>query len=215
MVGLVIGLVLLIAVAYFFIGGRQVNRTTEDVSRIQESGRNALELMGHAIRQAGSRNDANSAFSGTALSGTDGASNAPDTITVQYESQPGGEADCAGTTVASGLMTYAFAINRAVNPPVLTCNGTVVVDGIEDLQVSYGIDANRDGNVEFYTAAPTAAQFPQVSAVRVNILVRGLQPNVAVGGTQTYSFNGANVTATDGFLRRVFTATYTVRNQAW
>jgi len=47
-VGMVIGLVLLIALAYFFVGGRQVNRTTEDVSRIQESGR-ILSLKPHNV----------------------------------------------------------------------------------------------------------------------------------------------------------------------
>ena len=212
-VGMVIGLVLLIALAYFFVGGRQVNRTTEDLSRIQESGRIAIELMGRAIRQAGYRTNPDVLFSGTTVTGTDGAAGAPDTVTVQYEAQQGGEANCVGTNVAAGaLVTFLFAVDNVASPPTLTCNGTVVVDNIEDMQITYGIDADKDGNIELYKTAPTAAEFAQVVAVRVTLLVRGPQTNTATG-TQTFTFNGASVTKTDGYLRRVYTATYAVRNQ--
>ena len=57
MIALAIGLVLLGALAYFFLGSQQMNRTHDDVSRMQESGRNAMEVLGKAIRQAGYRLD--------------------------------------------------------------------------------------------------------------------------------------------------------------
>ena len=220
MVGMVIGLVILIALVYFFIGGRFVNRTTDDVSRMQESGRNAIELMGRAIRQAGYNSDdfvgAEAPFPGTALTGTVGDSGAPDTITVQYASQAGGELDCLGGNIAGGgLVTAVFAVNAGVDPPVLTCNGTAVVDNIEDMQITYGIDVERDGNIEFYKTAPSAAEFNQVAAVRVTLLVRGPSLNIATNRKQTLLYNGANVTKTDGYLRQVYDATFTVRNQAF
>lgn len=215
LIGMTLGLVVLIALGYFFLGGRQINRTADDVSRMQESGRNAIELMGRAIRQAGYRSDVSWPFTGTALAGTNGASGAPDTITVQYEAQTGGEANCIGTNVATGLVTAAFAINNVSNPPALTCNGTTVVANVEDMQIDYGIDAGRDGNIEFYKAAPAGAEFGQVAAVRVSLLVRGPTTAVAAGNAQTYHYNGSDVTKTDGFLRQVFGATFTVRNQAW
>ncbi|MFP5419489.1 MAG: PilW family protein [Gammaproteobacteria bacterium] len=196
MVGMTIGLILLAALGYFFLGSRQASRTHDDISRMQESGRHALELLGSAIRQAGYRSDADSPFAGTALTGTDGAI---DTITVQFDAQPGGEADCAGANVAGGsLVTYAFGVNASRQ---LTCNGQPVVDHIENMQIEYGIDANKDGQIEAYKAAPTAAEFPAVSAVRVTLTVRGPTPNAATDG--------------DGFLRQTYTTTYTVRNQAW
>jgi type IV pilus assembly protein PilW len=221
MVAMGIGLLLLGALAFFFVGSRQVNTSTDDVSRVQESGRNALELMGRAIRQAGYRSDPNFAFAGTALAGTDGASSAPDSITVQYAAQQGGEWDCTRTNniAAGSVVTAAFAIatDTSVTPnvPVLTCNGTVVVDNIEDMQIAYGIDAAKDGNVEFYTTTPTPAQFGQVAAVRISVLARGPTASAAATKTQTYTYNGAAATKTDGYVRRVFTATFAVRNQAW
>jgi len=194
MVGMVIGLIILAALGYFFLGSRQASRTHDDISRMQESGRHALEILGTAIRQAGYRANADVVFSGTALAGTHGTH---DSLTVQFDAQEGGEYDCAGTKVDAGaLVTYAFAVNGALQ---LTCNGQPVADNIEDMQFQYGVDANNDGVIDTYTATP--ANFGQVRAVRVTLTVRGPTPNAATGG--------------DGFLRQTYTSTFTVRNQAW
>ncbi len=214
MVSVVIALVLMIALMQLLLGTMQTDRSTSDISRMQESGRNSLEMMGRVIRQAGSRNNVDVQFAGVALTGTEGASSAPDALTVRYEAQTGGETDCTGATVAAGaLMTFAFAIDSTVNPPVLTCNGVALVDNIEDMQISYGLDAAKDGIIDSYSTA-TGAQFGQVAAVRVTLLVKGPSAGVAANKTQSYSFNGAGVTKTDGVLRQVFNATFAVRNQA-
>jgi len=205
MVSVVIALVLMIALAQLLLGTMQTDRTTSDVARMQESGRNALELMGRAIRQAGARSNADVAFSGVALAGSNGAG-APDAITAQYEAQDGGETDCAGNAVAAGaLMSYAFAVNTAANPPTLTCNGVSMVDNVEDLQITYGIDADKNGVVESYVDASTA-NFAQVAAVQITLTVRGPSANIAAPAS------GAS--SAGGYLRQTFNATFTVRNQA-
>ena len=198
MIGMTIGLIVLLALGYFFMGSTQANRTHNDISRMQESGRNALEILGTAIRQAGYRTNVVVAFAGTALTGADGAT---DSITVQFDAQEGGETNCAGTNVAEGaLVTYAFTVNANRE---LICNGggggVVVVDNIENMQITYGIDGDKNGVIESYTATPAA--FGQVAAVRVNLVVRGPTANAATGG--------------DGFLRQTYATTFTVRNQAW
>lgn len=225
MIGLTAGLVLIGALAYFFLGARQLNRTHEDVSRMQESGRIALEIMGKAIRQAGARNAETSVNftrpfalgAVNALDAIEGASSAPDGITVRYDVQEAGEADCLGNAVAHpGRLTYVFAIDTATH--ALTCtNGTgatpvVVMDNIEDMQITYGIDSNDDGAIESYQSA-TGLDPKQVAAVRVSLLARGPTERGATG-TQTYTFNDVSTTVTDGTLRQVYTATFTVRNQA-
>lgn len=207
MVSVVIALVLMIALMQLLLGTMQTDRTTSDVSRMQESGRNALELLARAVRQAGARNNADVAFSGTPVTGVDGAGTAADSMTAQYEAQDGGETDCTGAVVAAGaLMTYAFAVNAAVDPPTLTCNGTTMVDNIENLQISYGIDADKNGAIESYVDAPTATQFAKVAAVRVALTVRGPSANMAVPASAA--------SVADSYLRQVFNATFTVRNQA-
>lgn len=211
MIGIALGLVLLIALGYFLLGSRQANRTHDDLSRMQESGRHALEILGTAIRQAGYRKDADVEANVALVGALTGTNATPDTITVQYHAQDGGEADCTGANVAAGaLVTYAFTVNGSRE---LTCNGTAVADNIEDMQIEYGIDTDKDGVIESYQEAAGVADFGQVAAVRVNLLVRGPTGHAATGN-QTYAFNGADVTKTDGFLRQVYTATFTVRNQA-
>jgi type IV pilus assembly protein PilW len=215
MIGLTIGLLLLSALAYFFLGSRQVGRTHNDMSRMQESGRTALYILGAPIRQAGARASPLVAFSGTPLTGTEGGGN-PDAITVSYEVQDGGEADCMGNTVASGTVTYVFAVD-AVHHTLTCSNGAVgavpvvVMDNIDDMQIMYGIDTNGDGAIDSYQTA-TGLVPAQVAAVRISLLVRGATDHIATGDTQTYTYNGAAVTATDGVLRQIYTSTFTVRN---
>ena len=223
MIGLTAGLVLIGALAYFFLGSRQVNRAHEDVSRMQESGRIGLEVMGRAIRQAGARANVNAPFPGTAMMATQGAtqgdSELPDSITVRYDAQEGGEVDCLGNTIASGTVTYVFAVINNT----LTCTSdpthaptvpprVVVIDNIENMQITYGLDAERDGNIDSYQAASGAV--PTAAAVRVSLLVRGPSEFLAAGKAQKYTYNSTSVPASDRYLRQVYTSTFTVRNQA-
>ncbi len=235
MVAMTIGLIVLIALGYFFLSSTQISRTTDDVSRMQESGRNALELIGRAIRQAGYRINVDEKFGGTnklsvnynakVISGTDGAGTNPDSITIKYNAQEGGDVNCTGADVAAGtadnpnMVTAKFEVTGGA----LTCNDTVVVENIEDMQISYGIDgsaaAAKDGAIDkiggkAYISNPTTEQFEYVAVVQISLLTRGPSTNVTTND-QTLSYNGASVTGDDGHLRQVYSATFTVRNQAW
>lgn len=242
MVAMTIGLIILIALGYFFIGSTQINRTTDDVSRMQESGRNALELMGRSIRQAGYRRVIDQSFGGDSTSGsnygakvidgengvvaTNAANDAPDKIIVKYDAQEGGDVNCKGEDVAantSGTPTMVTA-TFALRDGALTCSakgdGTdwvIVVDNIENMQISYMIDIGdnfkKDQIVDAVTTSPTVDQFKQVAAVQVTLLTRGSTPNAATNNSQTLTYNGASRTYTDGFLRQVYSATFNVRNK--
>ena len=224
MVGLVIGLFMATALAWFYLGSRTLSRTSDDVSRMQESGRNALESMGMAIRQAGYRANVSAALSGAPLSGIN-ANIGADSITIKYDAQEkDGETDCGGNAILAGVtMTETFTVDTTTNPPSLKCNGVAIVDNIEDMQIQYGIDANRDGTIELYKTQPAANEFQSVAAVRVAFLVRGPSPRAAAlkldATTQTYMqsvyFNGASVNYTDGYLRQAYTGTFAVRPQAY
>jgi type IV pilus assembly protein PilW len=216
MVGLTAGLILVGILAYFLIGGRTVNRAHEDVLAMQQSGRTALEIMGRAIREAGARRNVNVAFAPGALTATEGASGAPDGLVVRYDVQDGGEVDCLGNAVAVGTVTYVFAVDTTNH--TLTCtNGTgatpeVIMDNIENMQITYGVDTGGDGSIDAYQSAsglvPTS-----VTAVRVSLLVRGPNSQIATGN-QTITYGGSTVVNSDRHLRQVYTSTFTVRNQA-
>lgn len=275
MISMVIGLILLGTLAYFYLGSQQLSRTHDDLSRMEESGRNAMEIIGKAVRQAGYRLDVNQplhvaannigaiigADGGGPAPGTAGAAAAPsDTLTIRHDPMwvlhatnlnKGSEAGCIGNAVLSNndvdtttgatpvntnLVEYSFRIDNlalrcnsaATNPAT---GGTVVVDNIERMQITYGL-RDATGAITAYlpavdptaaapaaaaagvTSVATAAQFAQVAAITVSLLVRGPSTSITANRSQTYTYNGETVTATDGFLRQVYTSTFTLRNQA-
>jgi type IV pilus assembly protein PilW len=253
MITLVISLVLLGALTYFYLGSQQTSRANEDISRMQESGRNAMDILGKAIRQAGFRLDVDqplyidSTNNIGAIIGTDGggtgASALPDTITLRHDpvlvpdaTNPiqGKEITCLGNIKTSNNDTFDSYGLREVNKQVveysfsilnnaLKCNsvaknpatgGQIIVDNIENMQITYGL-GNGLGSITSYTNIPTAAQYSQVAAVKVSLLVKGPSTGIAANKSQTYTYNGETVTKTDGFLRQVYTSTFTVRNQAF
>lgn len=85
--------------------------------------------------------------------------------------------------------------------------------GIEDLQVTYGVDNDGDRQAEEYATADGVTDWGAVVSVRLSALVRSIQDNVAENN-QTYSFNGIDVRATDRRLRQAFSTTVTLRNKA-
>jgi type IV pilus assembly protein PilW len=206
MVAIAIGLIMSLALSYFFLGSQKSSRVHDDSSRMQENARNALDIMGRAIRQAGYTVD----YKGLkttpfdSISASNGASaTTPDSITVRYEGQVDGETDCAGAVRASGVpLVFAFAVNGSLQLTCTNAAGTevVVADNVENMQITYGVDASRSGNV----ASPyvdTTADFSKVAVVKVILTMRGTTADTANGGV-------------DGYVRQTYSASYTVRNQA-
>lgn len=245
LVAMAIGLVLVGGISYLLMGSKWVSRTQDEVSRMQESGRNAMEALGKAIRQAGFVLDVDQPMAGDPMVGTDSAGALPDTLTISHDPAwvadatvppnpvKGSELNCEGVQVTSNntpdpitgvrpantnTVNYAFSVAGGQllckadtsNPAV---GGKVVADNIEDMQITYGI-GNGAEIVQKYVTAPTATEWAHVNAVRISLLVRGPSAGLVPGNSQTYFYNGANVTSTDGHLRQVYTSTFTVRNQA-
>jgi len=87
-----------------------------------------------------------------------------------------------------------------------------IAEGVENMQILYGIDVDSNGIVESYSAADAVADWSQVAAVRISLLMAGNDDNVATS-KQKYTYNGALVEAPDQRLRQVFTTTVSVRNR--
>ena len=90
-----------------------------------------------------------------------------------------------------------------------------LIEGIEDLQIQYGVDTNDDMLVDTYVAAGGvgASQWGNIVAVRLSVLADTIE-NVATAetgyNTGTFSSNSPG----DRKLRREFTTTVTLRNRA-
>ena len=248
LIAMTLGLLLVVGIGTIFVGSNQSYNVQEENSRIQESGRYALDIIGRSLRQAGADAPINTnpaaltvecvapvctAINGTNNTVNNGINNT-DTLAVQLyanpdENNPGvgwGTRDCTGGFVATGaLMTNTFAMNGTD----LRCTGSVggvqpLLPDIEDFQVLYGVDAaGNDQSADLYTAAPNAAQLPNVVSVRVCVLVRSTNPGVVTGANQSFlncagalgtaAGNAAFTAAGDSRLRRAFVATYNLRNR--
>jgi type IV pilus assembly protein PilW len=235
MVAMVLGLLILLAVSSIYIGSRQTFRLQDDNARLQETGRYALEVMGRSIRQAGFWNMPISpvatatAFQplagGAVITGLNGASGAPDTVTVQYDGLTG-DRDCEGNALgANAVVQDAYRLNNNELQCDGNADGTVdhqaLVSDIEDVQILYGIDTTADQSADQYVATP--ANWAQVVSARVCVQARS--PNSVNNAPQRFlNCGGALGTLTGGAafttagagdlrLRRTFIATYNLRNR--
>ncbi len=165
----------------------------------------------------------------------------PDTITLRrdptwvkdaHNTLKGEEANCAGGIITSDnelhpqtgmrvanskLIVSTFSIEKGeLRCDTIAPNGkstsAKLVDQIENMQVEYGMDLEGNGNITSYETADKVGDFSRVAAVRVSLLVKGTAPSTTAGQAQTYTFNGETIKASDGFLRRVYTATFALRN---
>lgn len=102
-----------------------------------------------------------------------------------------------------------------------------VAEGIEAMRISYGIDTHAppDGTPAKYTETPTLAEFAQVVAARVSLLVRSPKPTAGYDdSSRRYDLDGdgnAELGCADApdllpcnYHRHVFTQSFQVRNIA-
>ncbi len=225
MIALLIGVFLLGGILQIFVSGKQTNRMQENLSRLQENGRFAIGFLSRDIRMAG--------FWGcmiptsTEIDGTDGASGAPDSMTLRGAFERTDVWNC-GTPVVpaptiscpkladpaniytdtTSIITYSIvnnALRRTTN--CITTANADVVEGIENMQILYGVDTdpptpqNKYGTPNYYVSANSlsAADWPKVVSIRITLTARTLEGNLIPTG--------------DGRIRRNFTSTIVVRNR--
>ena len=142
MVAITIGLLLLSGVFTIFMSNKQSYRVQENMGRVQENGRFAVDLMARTLRMTAWQGDtvdewANGALSASsggvqALSGTNNESSAgilagSDTITATYQGNTDGFVrDCLGNVVPVGVnVQNTFQVNTTAGGVVGAPAGTV------------------------------------------------------------------------------------------
>jgi len=94
-------------------------------------------------------------------------------------------------------------------------NPLELIEGVEDMQVTYGVDTSGDDIVDAYQTANTvntAANWINVISAEISLLVETQDDNLTTDNL-TYTYNGATVTSADNRLRRVFTTVVGIRNR--
>lgn len=129
----------------------------------------------------------------------------------------GGSGDGVPTLKMVELTPSSSVCSTAAGDSCGSMSTRAIADGIEDMQLEYGIDANADGVPEMFSLAPTLAEWPSVVAVRVFILARNTEPTQGYADTKRYSLNSAGTlgAALGGpYKRQVYSATVLATNLA-
>lgn len=235
MIAMVIGLVLLAGLAQVFVTGQSSYGLQEKMGDLQENGRFALHFLQRDLRMAGyPKNDVTvKAFD--IVKTVDGSGDGADTVSIRFRAPTGGIVDCAGANKAAGeLVEDTFSVTKGDDGVRrLTCQGNSgngaqpLVDGIENMQVQYGIDADSSsedagwGYADYYTNATEVSAkglWNSIVSVRIAILASTINPITDEDeASQAQSFTLLDVTGIelgDKKVRgRVFTTTIEVRNR--
>ena len=92
-----------------------------------------------------------------------------------------------------------------------------IAQGIQDMQIEYGIDRSGDGYADEYVADPTTDEMDRVITIRIYLLARSTEPDTNYLNDHTYDYSNAGIapyTPNDSYYRRVFATTVKVRNHA-
>ncbi len=88
-----------------------------------------------------------------------------------------------------------------------------LVDGVEDMQIRYGVDDDGDGIPNRFLTADNVADFRQVVAVRIALLLRSIEERLRKPKARTFHLLKKTVTTpADRYLRKVFDTTVQLRN---
>lgn len=134
--------------------------------------------------------------------------------------------------------TYYIRTNGSSEPSlyrqVLTTNSGApdntaeeLIEGVQDMQLSYAVDTNTDGAIDVYQTADavtTANNWPKVLGIRVSLLMVSRQDEQGItSSAQQYAIDmngdgdvsdaGETVTPTDRLFRKVFTTTIAIKNR--
>jgi type IV pilus assembly protein PilW len=88
-----------------------------------------------------------------------------------------------------------------------------LVEGIEQLQLEFGIDETGDQLADRFEVAPGLAELRTAVAVRIYLLVRSLHSVAGYVDTRSYTLGSARLEApNDGYYRRLMQTTVLLRN---
>jgi type IV pilus assembly protein PilW len=123
-----------------------------------------------------------------------------------------------------GTTSYYIGVGAGGEPALYrrtnSNNPEELAEGVEEMQIRYGEDTdplpgpflNPDFTPNRYVTAADVADWRRVVSVRVSLLIRSTEDNLATA-PQTYRFDGATKTPGDRRLRYVFTRTIGIRNR--
>jgi Tfp pilus assembly protein PilW len=118
-------------------------------------------------------------------------------------------------TAGDGIPTLCRKVLRYGSTPTMAGRRyECLAQGVESLQVEFGLDSDNDGEPNVYVTNATTAQMQSVVAARP-LLIRGTNRDIQYRNDKTYQISNAPaLTPADDFHRRVFSVTVGLHNLA-
>lgn len=221
MVALLISLFMLIGVVQIFTGSHRSFKLHEGLSRVQENGRFAIEVLGRQIRMAGFRSQP---LTGSSFNAIDGRNNVSaggddearagtDKLILRFEGAlDGTTVNCLGNSVTSGspvvvvfLVGEDRSLRCAVNPADIDkAVGQPLIQGVTDMQLLFG-----ERVINTSTTPPTR-QYRYVTADNVSVWSDVVSVRIELF---TDSVSHIDPTLPDGRLVLPYISTVTLRNR--
>ena len=89
-----------------------------------------------------------------------------------------------------------------------------LVEGVENMQLEFGIDTDADGVPNQYKSAPTGDEMRHAVAAKIHLILRSISKIPGHQDDKTYTLGQKILTAKhDPYLRRVFSTTVLLRNR--
>jgi type IV pilus assembly protein PilW len=120
---------------------------------------------------------------------------------------------------AGGLPINALYMRRLIAGSGGAISAAVeLVEGVEDMQIRYGVDTNADRAVDAYQTGAAVTDWEDVLSVRIALQLVANEENVVgkTGGSNAQAIvdlNGSVVANTDGRFRQIFTNVFAIRNK--
>jgi len=167
--------------------------------------------------------DTSAAFQVSAIAGNDIEHKTGDCVNGAKIIPPGNAVQDLGKTYVGGqvfpinTITYFVSPNPGNNASLYrrigSNNAEEVVEGVELMEILYGVDTDAQGTANYYVKANAvnAADWVNVVSVRISLLLATIDDNLAPQPAG-FRFNDQDIPA-DRKLRRVFSSTIAVRNR--
>ena len=222
MVAFTLSLILIAGVVQIYISSKESFRVQNELARLQENQRMAIEFLQNDIRRAGF-NLPNGTRKIVEANTLDGGGTASDQIEITYQSNT----DCLGQDVTgnNSIAVNRYFVNEDTDQLMCLGNGGAVAqpvaDGIESMQILLGENVNF---VNDSPQLPSADQYVNISqntntnrvvSVRIALLSRTANPIKKQEAQPKLTLLDTEIQpeAADRFKRQVVTTTIPLRNR--
>jgi type IV pilus assembly protein PilW len=114
-------------------------------------------------------------------------------------------------TAGDQIPTLCRKVMQFGAPPTMVTE--CLAQGIENLQIEYGLDTSGNGEPNIYVPNPTLAQLQTAVTARIDVLARSTEDDLRYTNGKTYTISNSPVFApADNFYRRVYSITVGLHN---